>query len=75
VALLHRTARLAVLLAAVLAAAAAAAPAGATVYEVGPGLPLDAIGDAPWATLAPGDEAMAPPRPRRWTSPASSAGS
>jgi hypothetical protein len=56
VARLHRTARLAALLAAACAAAPAAAPAGATVYEVGPDLPLDEIGDAPWATLAPGDE-------------------
>jgi hypothetical protein len=52
VALLHPTARLAALVAAGLAAA----PAPATVYEVGPGLPLEEIGDAPWATLAPGDE-------------------
>lgn len=32
-----------------------AGPAGATVYDVGPGQPLAAIGDAPWATLMPGD--------------------
>jgi len=30
-------------------------PARAAVYDVGPGQPLAAIGDAPWATLAPGD--------------------
>ena len=35
--------------------AVAAAPAAATVYDVGPGQPLAAIGDAPWATLMPGD--------------------
>jgi hypothetical protein len=29
--------------------------ASATTYDVGPGQPLAAIGDAPWATLAPGD--------------------
>lgn len=28
----------------------------AAVYDVGPGQPLAAIGDAPWATLQPGDE-------------------
>ncbi len=32
------------------------APARATIYDVGPGQPLAAIGDAPWATLQPGDE-------------------
>ena len=37
------------------AVAAVAAPAAATVYDVGPGQPLAAIGDAPWATLMPGD--------------------
>ncbi len=34
----------------------AAAPSPAAVYEVGPGQPLAVIGDAPWATLQPGDE-------------------
>jgi hypothetical protein len=29
--------------------------ASATTYDVGPGQPLAAIGDAPWATLNPGD--------------------
>ena len=29
--------------------------AGATEYDIGPGQPLAAIGDAPWATLEPGD--------------------
>ncbi|RIL00299.1 MAG: polysaccharide-degrading enzyme [Proteobacteria bacterium] len=33
----------------------AAAPARAAQYDVGPGQPLAAIGDVPWATLAPGD--------------------
>jgi hypothetical protein len=28
----------------------------AAVYDVGPGQPLATIGDAPWATLQPGDE-------------------
>jgi len=38
------------------AALALAAPAArAAVYDVGPGHPLAAIGDAPWATLGPGD--------------------
>jgi hypothetical protein len=37
-------------------AAAVASAARAAVYDVGPGQPLAAIGDAPWATLAPGDE-------------------
>lgn len=41
----------------ILALAVAVAPAArAAVHEVGPGRPLAAIGDAPWATLAPGDE-------------------
>lgn len=41
----------------ILALAAAVAPAArAAVHDVGPGQPLAAIGDAPWATLAPGDE-------------------
>jgi len=35
--------------------ALAAAPVSATTYDVGPGQPLAAIGDAPWATLQPGD--------------------
>jgi hypothetical protein len=34
---------------------AAAAPAGAADYDVGPGQPLAAVGDVPWATLEPGD--------------------
>jgi hypothetical protein len=34
----------------------AACAAQATDYEVGPGRPLAAIGDVPWASLAPGDE-------------------
>lgn len=39
------------------AAGAVLAPAArAAVYDVGPGQPLAAIGDAPWASLAPGDE-------------------
>jgi hypothetical protein len=38
------------------AAALAAGEARAAVYEVGPGQPLAAIGDVPWASLAPGDE-------------------
>ena len=38
-----------------LAIACVAGTAGATTYDVGPGQPLAAIGDAPWATLAPGD--------------------
>ena len=33
-----------------------ASEARATIYDVGPGHPLAAIGDVPWATLAPGDE-------------------
>jgi hypothetical protein len=39
----------------VLLALFAAASAPATIYDVGPGQPLAAIGDAPWATLNPGD--------------------
>ncbi|MCP4035700.1 MAG: polysaccharide-degrading enzyme, partial [bacterium] len=31
------------------------APATATVYEVGPGRDLEAIGDVPWQSLVPGD--------------------
>lgn len=38
-----------------LALVLASAPVLAGVYEVGPGKPLAAIGDVPWATLAPGD--------------------
>jgi len=34
----------------------AAGAARAAIYEVGPGQPLAAIGDVPWASLAPGDE-------------------
>ncbi|MCI0546637.1 MAG: polysaccharide-degrading enzyme, partial [Candidatus Rokubacteria bacterium] len=49
---LDRSARLVALLAVGLAAREAAA----TVYEIGPDLPLDQIADAPWATLGPGDE-------------------
>jgi hypothetical protein len=49
---LDRSARLVALLAVGLAARDAAA----TVYEIGPELPLDEIADAPWATLGPGDE-------------------
>jgi hypothetical protein len=36
-------------------ALALAAPASATEYDVGPGQPLAAIGQVPWATLQPGD--------------------
>jgi hypothetical protein len=39
----------------VLACALLASAAHGAVYDVGPGQPLAAIGDAPWATLAPGD--------------------
>jgi len=39
-----------------LAAAFGPGEARATVYEVGPGHPLAAIGDVPWASLGPGDE-------------------
>jgi hypothetical protein len=39
----------------VLALAIAPGAARATVYEVGPGHPLAAIGEVPWASLAPGD--------------------
>ncbi|MBI3696064.1 MAG: right-handed parallel beta-helix repeat-containing protein, partial [Acidobacteria bacterium] len=38
------------------------APA-ATVYEVGPGKPLAAISQVPWATLEPGDTVLIYPRP------------
>lgn len=38
------------------ALALAASAASAAIYEVGPGQPLAAIGEVPWATLAPGDE-------------------
>jgi hypothetical protein len=38
-----------------LAVALAPVAAHSAVYDVGPGQPLAAIGDAPWATLAPGD--------------------
>ncbi|HSJ96840.1 MAG TPA: right-handed parallel beta-helix repeat-containing protein [Myxococcota bacterium] len=40
----------------IVGAALAAAPAQAASYDVGPGQPLAAIGDVPWATLGPGDE-------------------
>ena len=53
-----RTALFALVLAAV-----AATPAAATVYDVGPGQPLAAIGDAPWATLMPGDVVRIHDRP------------
>ena len=39
-----------------LAAAFGPGEAHAAIYEVGPGQPLAAIGDVPWASLAPGDE-------------------
>jgi hypothetical protein len=39
-----------------LAAAFGGAAARGAVYDVGPGQPLATIGDAPWATLGPGDE-------------------
>jgi hypothetical protein len=42
-------------IAALLHASALAPSASATVYEVGPGQPLAAIGQEPWASLAPGD--------------------
>jgi hypothetical protein len=42
-------------IAALLLASALAPAASATVYEVGPGQPLAAIGQVPWASLAPGD--------------------
>lgn len=41
---------------ALLALLCCATPLRAAVYEVGPAQPLGAIGDVPWATLAPGDE-------------------
>ena len=41
---------------ALLLAAAWAAGARAEVYDVGAGQPLAAIGEVPWASLAPGDE-------------------
>jgi hypothetical protein len=47
-----------------LAVASDAGEARATVYEVGPGHPLAAIGDVPWATLAPGDEVRIHWRPQ-----------
>lgn len=40
---------------AALVALALASAASAATYDVGPGQPLDAIADVPWATLAPGD--------------------
>ena len=43
-------------LAACLLGLALALPVRATDYHVGPGQPLAAIGDAPWATLAPGED-------------------
>jgi hypothetical protein len=39
-----------------LAVALEPSEARATIHDVGPGHPLAAIGDVPWATLAPGDE-------------------
>jgi hypothetical protein len=47
-----------------LAAACAPGAARAAVYEVGPGQPLAAIGDVPWASLAPGDEVRIHWRPQ-----------
>ena len=47
-----------------LAAAFEANPARAAIYEVGPGRPLAAIGDVPWASLAPGDEVRIHWRPQ-----------
>jgi hypothetical protein len=35
-----------------------AGPAAAATYEVGPGKPLAAIGQVPWATLEPGDTVL-----------------
>jgi hypothetical protein len=49
-------ARIAALLLVAAVAALAAGRARAAVYEVGPAEPLAAIGDVPWASLAPGDE-------------------
>ncbi len=37
------------------ALALAATPAAATIYDVGPTQPLDAIADVPWESLQPGD--------------------
>ncbi len=47
-----------------------ALPVRAADYHVGPGQPLAAIGDAPWATLAPGDRVLihwrAEPYKEKW---------
>ncbi len=40
-----------------------AVAAQAAIYEVGPGKPLAAIGEAPWATLQPGDTVLIHWRP------------
>ncbi|MCP3964297.1 MAG: polysaccharide-degrading enzyme [bacterium] len=46
------------------------APAGAVDYHVGPGQPLAAVGDAPWASLQPGDRVLihwrAEPYAEKW---------
>jgi hypothetical protein len=44
--------------AALLALLAAPPPGGATEYHVGPGQPLTAIAQVPWATLVPGDRVL-----------------
>jgi hypothetical protein len=46
------------LFAALLVCAAGVELAAAATYEVGPGKPLAAIGEVPWATLAPGDTVL-----------------
>jgi len=43
---------------AVVLVALVAGPAAAATYEVGPGKPLAAIGQVPWATLEPGDTVL-----------------
>ena len=51
-------------------AALVSIPAGAVDYHVGPGQPLAAIGEAPWATLQPGDRVLihwrAEPYAEKW---------
>lgn len=45
-------------------------PASATVYEVRPGTAMDTVGEAPWATLQPGDTVLiywrAQPYAEKW---------
>ena len=46
-----------------LAFGACVALSAAALYEVGPGKPLAAVSQVPWATLEPGDSVLIYPRP------------